>query len=153
MYDPMLLLLTATPPYARTQTLLPPHIRTENRNQAVLFFVQCLCQYLKTEAAGSPLEAEVKLTIRECIQKNRAGDPSFAPLRSALLLKLRRIVGQQHWTRVLLRFDLSRGCVLNSVGAVQIVWRWWRSNDTRCQDKDLFHYILYYGVLHKESLH
>lgn len=136
MYDQMLPSLTATQLYPRTQVILPQLTRAKNRNRAILFFVQCMCQYLTNDAAQPLLAAEVKLMIRECVQRNRAGDPSCVPLRSTLLLKLRRIVGQYHWTRALLRFELgyedycSRSCGLDQVRAVQTLEPLWHKNDT-----------------------
>jgi hypothetical protein len=74
--------------------------QTRRKKQAKLvIFMHSVIQYIQTFAPE--FTAQVKCIIKQCIQRNRSGDPSFSSLPRALMVNVRNCMGAQHWAGVL----------------------------------------------------
>ncbi|KAL7465634.1 hypothetical protein ACHAXS_005941 [Conticribra weissflogii] len=62
-----------------------------------LMFVRVLLKYL--EQRDQELHAKAKKEVRECYEKNKAGDPNFASLTSSMKSRLRAVVGESYWKK------------------------------------------------------
>mmetsp|Transcript_12143 Transcript_12143/g.28093 ORF Transcript_12143/g.28093 Transcript_12143/m.28093 type:complete len:200 (-) Transcript_12143:501-1100(-) len=65
-----------------------------------LVFIKVLLDYLQQHAPE--LKSRVKQVTSECIQRHRDGDPQCAKLPVYLRQRLHEIVGEWHWSRVML---------------------------------------------------
>lgn len=48
----------------------------------------------------------VRAIVSECTKRNRLGDASYTPLQEAIEARLRRVVGERHWSKAKTHCDL-----------------------------------------------
>jgi hypothetical protein len=86
------------PPTQRLPGTLSRRRRLSETEETVLLVkivIKCI------DKAGDPtLKSEVKSVVADCTRRNRLGDPAYTPLRDACKIRLRRTVGELHWSRI-----------------------------------------------------
>jgi hypothetical protein len=81
---------------------------TEKLVMLVKIVLKCL------DKSGDPtLKSKVKAIVADCTSRNRMGDPAYTPLRDACKIRLRRTVGELHWSRVKRLY--SRYCLRHGI--------------------------------------
>jgi hypothetical protein len=65
------------------------------------------------KAGDHTLKNQVKSIVADCTRRNRMGDPAYTPLRDACKVRLRRTVGELHWSRVQLLYN--RYCIRQGI--------------------------------------
>ena len=68
-----------------------------------VLFIETLMKYLEIE--DPDLFFMAKQTIKYCTKLNRQGDVRFTPLKRAIIIRLRHLVGDIHWARVTAHFQ------------------------------------------------
>jgi hypothetical protein len=85
-----------------------PLSETEKLVMLVKIVLKCL------DKSGDPtLKIKVKAIVADCTSRNRMGDPAYTPLRDACKIRLRRTVGELHWSRV--KSLYSRYCLRHGI--------------------------------------
>jgi hypothetical protein len=73
------------------------------RRAQFIFYINSILDYLRISAPPM-MVAQIKMVISECVKRNRAGDSSYRPLRTSILLNLQRCMGPTHWAMANLHF-------------------------------------------------
>jgi hypothetical protein len=77
--------------------LFPRPQNKDKRQQAkFIFYINSILDYLRISALPM-MEVQIKAIISECVKRNRAGDSSYLPLRTSIVLNLQRCMGPTHW--------------------------------------------------------
>ena len=86
----------------------PPNPQGRRRDlteqERFLIFVKILFKCLE-KSEDPRLKPRAKAVVTECTRGNRMGDTNYMPLQDAVERRLRRHVGEQHWTRAKLYYD------------------------------------------------
>ncbi|KAL7488843.1 hypothetical protein ACHAW6_014454 [Cyclotella cf. meneghiniana] len=75
----------------------------KKEKEKFLMFTRVLMKYL--EQRDKALHQKAKEQIRECYEKNKAGDPMFQPLTQSMKVRLRSTVGEVYWNKALIYLD------------------------------------------------
>lgn len=93
-----LLTVCSTSPASRRLSSLGTRRRPLTEREKFVVFMKIFLKYLKT--SGDPnLPIRVKAIVNECTCRHRMGDANYAPLQRAVERRLRRSVGELHWTK------------------------------------------------------
>ena len=92
----------------------------KKRKEQFLMFTRVLMKYL--ESKDPQMHVNAKNVIKQCAERNKAGDPEYASLTHSMQVRLRREVGETYWKKAddylkhfLRQKQLGRGS--SSVGA------------------------------------
>jgi len=69
----------------------------KKRKEQFLMFTRVLMKYL--EQRDKEVHTRAKTQIKECYEKNKAGDPNFASLTISMKSTLRAVVGEVYWKK------------------------------------------------------
>jgi hypothetical protein len=98
--------------HAVSQTLHTGSRRSLSETEKLVVLVKIVLKCL--DRSGDPtMKSKVKAIVADCTSRNRMGDPAYTPLRDACKIRLRRTVGELHWSRVKLLY--SRYCLRHGV--------------------------------------
>jgi hypothetical protein len=98
--------------HAVSHTLHTGSRRSLSETEKLVVLVKIVLKCL--DRSGDPtMKSKVKAIVADCTSRNRMGDPAYTPLRDACKIRLRRTVGELHWSRVKLLY--SRYCLRHGV--------------------------------------
>ena len=89
---------TSRPPIEMTPPRSAQCESKKKQRARVVLFIDALINYTSRYAPECTLP--VKGIIRYCIIRNRGGDLSYSPLSNALMVNVRKSVGEFHWSRI-----------------------------------------------------
>ena len=67
------------------------------QKEKFLNFTRVLIKYL--EQKDPQLHQEAKNIIKECVERNKCGEPGYESVTAAMRLQLKILVGEQYWKR------------------------------------------------------
>ena len=92
-----------TLPVAAIQSTIKRYDKRRDGQPKFVLFIDTLMKYLKIQDPDLALKATQ--TIKYCTRLNRQGDRRFIPLKRAITSRLRHLVGDIHWARILAHYQ------------------------------------------------
>ena len=92
-----------TLPIAAVQSTIKRYDKRRDGQPKFVLFIDTLMKYLKIQDPDLALKATQ--TIKYCTRLNRQGDRRFIPLKRAITSRLRHLVGDIHWARILAHYQ------------------------------------------------
>lgn len=89
------------------ESALPKSARcdpTKKQRARMVLFIDALINY--TSLYSPEYTLQVKGIVRYCILRNREGDRSYFPLSRALIVNVRKCLGEFHWSRLISFYKL-----------------------------------------------
>ena len=69
--------------------------KERKEKERFLMFTRVLMKYL--EQRDKTMHSQAKTQIKECYEKNKAGDPQYASLTTSMETRLRNTAGEVYW--------------------------------------------------------